>query len=219
MRTPTPPWPTTPSTLWPTSRRTASWASPACSPGAFSALGLLVHLAASREALGRHGRPLLGLSPLRPGLPHRPAGLRGHRRRRQGRRGRGPAERCWPSWRPPTPPHTQDRDRLLALAELASRRLAEGRDAEAEWVRQGGGLIKAYRDENAQVRSDPPPAYFASHVEPETYRQGVAGAVPRRRPGAGGQPRQRRARRGPDQGSTPRPPPASTPPTSRRWRG
>ena len=75
-------------------------------------------------------------------------------------------------------PHTQDRDRLLALAELAQRRLAEGRDAEAEWVRQGGALIKAYRDENAQVRSDPAPDYFALHVEPDTYRHGIAGAVP-----------------------------------------
>ena len=75
-------------------------------------------------------------------------------------------------------PHTHDRDRLLALAELAQRRLAEGRDAEAEWVRQGGALIKAYRDENAQVRSDPAPAYFARDVEPDAYRYGVAGAVP-----------------------------------------
>ena len=75
-------------------------------------------------------------------------------------------------------PHTQDRDRLLALAELAQRRLAEGRDAEAEWVRQGGALIKAYRDENAQVRSDPAPAYFARHVEADAYRHGIAGAVP-----------------------------------------
>ncbi len=75
-------------------------------------------------------------------------------------------------------PHTQDRDRLLALAELAQRRLAEGRDAEAEWVRQGAGLIKAYRDENAQVRSDLAPAYFAHPVEDNAYRHGVAGAVP-----------------------------------------
>ncbi len=75
-------------------------------------------------------------------------------------------------------PHTQDRDRLLALAELAQRRLAEGRDAEAEWVHQGAGLIKAYRDENAQVRSDPAPAYFAGHVEPDVYRHGIVGAVP-----------------------------------------
>ncbi len=75
-------------------------------------------------------------------------------------------------------PHTQDRDRLLALAELAQRRLAEGRDAEAEWVRQGGALIKAYRDENSQVRSDPAPAYFARHVEADAYRHGIAGAVP-----------------------------------------
>ncbi len=75
-------------------------------------------------------------------------------------------------------PHTQDRDRLLALAELAQRRLAEGRDAEAEWVRQGGALIKAYRDENAQVRSDPAPAYFDQPVEGDAYRRGIAGAVP-----------------------------------------
>jgi hypothetical protein len=75
-------------------------------------------------------------------------------------------------------PHTQDRDRLLALAELAQRRLAEGRDAEAEWVRQGGALVKAYRDENAQVRSDPAPAYFAHPVPADAYRHGIAGAVP-----------------------------------------
>jgi hypothetical protein len=75
-------------------------------------------------------------------------------------------------------PHTHDRDRLLALAELAGRRLAEGRDAEAEWVRQGGALIKAYRDENAQVRSDPAPAYFAQALPADVYRHGLDGAVP-----------------------------------------
>lgn len=69
-------------------------------------------------------------------------------------------------------PATQERDRLSALAELAGRRLAEARDAEAEWIRQGGALIKAYRDENAQVRSDPPPAYFARFPAAETYRHG-----------------------------------------------
>ncbi len=75
-------------------------------------------------------------------------------------------------------PHTQDRDRLQALAELAQRRLAEGRDVEMQWVRQGGALIKAYRDENAQVRSDPAPAYFAQDVEADAYRHGSGGAVP-----------------------------------------
>jgi hypothetical protein len=69
-------------------------------------------------------------------------------------------------------PATQERDRLSAVAELAGRRLAEARDAEAEWIRQGGALIKAYRDENAQVRSDPPPAYFAHFPDAETYRHG-----------------------------------------------
>ncbi|WP_158915929.1 hypothetical protein [Caulobacter sp. S45] len=69
-------------------------------------------------------------------------------------------------------PATQERDRLSALAELGGRRLAEARDAEAEWIRQGGALIKAYRDENAQVRSDAPPAYFAYFPDPETYRHG-----------------------------------------------
>jgi hypothetical protein len=75
-------------------------------------------------------------------------------------------------------PASHDRDRLLALAELAQRRLAEGRDAEAEWVRQGGAMVKAYRDENAQVRSDPAPAYFIRPVPPDAYRLGVSGAVP-----------------------------------------
>jgi hypothetical protein len=75
-------------------------------------------------------------------------------------------------------PHTQDRDRLLALAELAQRRLVEGRDAQAEWVRQGGALVKAYRDENAQVRSDPAPAYFARALPADAFRHGLAGAVP-----------------------------------------
>ena len=42
----------------------------------------------------------------------------------------------------------------------------------------GGALIKAYRDENAQVRSDPAPAYFARSVEADAYRHGIAGAVP-----------------------------------------
>jgi hypothetical protein len=69
-------------------------------------------------------------------------------------------------------PAAQERDRLSALAELAGRRLAEARDAEAEWIRQGGALIKAYRDENAQVRSDPPPAYFTRFPDAETYRHG-----------------------------------------------
>ena len=72
-------------------------------------------------------------------------------------------------------PATQERDRLAAVADLAGRRLAEARDAEAEWVRQGAALIKAYRDENAQVRSDRPPSYFAVYPDPDTYRHGAPG--------------------------------------------
>ncbi len=73
------------------------------------------------------------------------------------------------------------RDRLSALAELGARRLAEGRDAEAEWLRQGAALLKAYRDENVHVRSEPAPAYFARYPDAEVYRRGVdsAGADPR----------------------------------------
>ena len=115
-------------------------------------------------------------------------------------------------------PHTQDRDRLVALSELAGRRLAEGRDAEAEWDRQGGALIKAYRDENAQVRSDAAPAYFAAQVGSDVYRYGVAGAVrppPRNSKPAARTPSGRRRR----SASTPRTPPASTPPTCLRCRG
>jgi hypothetical protein len=73
------------------------------------------------------------------------------------------------------------RDRLSALAELGSRRLAEGRDAEAEWLRQGAALLKAYRDENVHVRSEPAPAYFARYPDAEVYRRGVdAGAADQR---------------------------------------
>jgi hypothetical protein len=70
-------------------------------------------------------------------------------------------------------PQVMQRDRLSALAELGARRLAEGRDAEAEWVRQGGALLKAYRDENAHVRSEPAPAYFARYPDADVYRRGV----------------------------------------------
>jgi hypothetical protein len=70
-------------------------------------------------------------------------------------------------------PQTMQRDRLSALAELGARRLAEGRDAEAEWVRQGAALLKAYRDENAHVRSEPAPAYFARYPAADVYRRGV----------------------------------------------
>jgi hypothetical protein len=68
------------------------------------------------------------------------------------------------------------RDRLSALAELGARRLAEGRDADAEWLRQGAALLKAYRDENVHVRSEPAPAYFARYPDADVYRRGVDGA-------------------------------------------
>jgi hypothetical protein len=70
-------------------------------------------------------------------------------------------------------PQVMQRDRLSALAELGARRLAEGRDAEAEWLRQGAALLKAYRDENAHVRSEPAPAYFARYPDADVYRRGV----------------------------------------------
>jgi hypothetical protein len=70
-------------------------------------------------------------------------------------------------------PQVMQRDRLSALAELGSRRLAEGRDAEAEWLRQGAALLKAYRDENVHVRSEPPPAYFARYPDADIYRRGL----------------------------------------------
>jgi hypothetical protein len=72
-------------------------------------------------------------------------------------------------------PQTQERDRLNAAAELATRRLSEGRDAEAEWLRQGDALLEAYRDENAHVRTDRPPSYFTRYPDPDVYRHGVAG--------------------------------------------
>jgi len=75
-------------------------------------------------------------------------------------------------------PQTLQRDRLSALAELGARRLAEGRDAEAEWLRQGGALLKAYRDENAHVRSEPAPAYFARYPDADVYHRGVDAAAP-----------------------------------------
>jgi hypothetical protein len=74
-------------------------------------------------------------------------------------------------------PQLQQRDRLSALAELGGRRLAEGRDAEAEWIRQGGALLKAYRDENTHVRSEPPPSYFSRYPEPEAFRRGLGGTL------------------------------------------
>ena len=74
-------------------------------------------------------------------------------------------------------PQVQERDRLAAAAELAHRRLAEARDAEVEWLRQGGALLKAYRDENAQVRTEAPPAYFARYPEADDYRHGLGGEV------------------------------------------
>jgi hypothetical protein len=73
-------------------------------------------------------------------------------------------------------PQGMQRDRLSALAELGARRLAEGRDADAEWLRQGAALLKAYRDENVHVRSEPAPAYFARYPDADVYRRGVDGA-------------------------------------------
>jgi hypothetical protein len=72
-------------------------------------------------------------------------------------------------------PQTMQRDRLSALAELGARRLAEGRDADAEWIRQGAALLKAYRDENAHVRSEPAPSYFASYPDADVYRRSPEG--------------------------------------------
>ncbi len=76
-------------------------------------------------------------------------------------------------------PQLQERDRLSALAELGARRLGEARDAQAEWLRQGDAVLKAYRDENAQVRTGRAPAYFDRYPDPQVYMSGAgAGAEP-----------------------------------------
>ena len=69
-----------------------------------------------------------------------------------------------------------------AQVALADQRLSEVRDAETDWVRQGGMLLKSYRDENAKVRTDPAPGYFGVYPSPEDYRtppeaEAPAGAV------------------------------------------
>ena len=53
---------------------------------------------------------------------------------------------------------------------IAEQRISEARDAETDWVRQGGMLLKSYRDENVKVRTDPPPGYFGVYPSPEDYR-------------------------------------------------
>ena len=57
-----------------------------------------------------------------------------------------------------------------AQVDLADQRISEIRDAETDWVRQGGMLLKSYRDENAKVRTDPAPGYFGVYPSPEDYR-------------------------------------------------
>lgn len=59
---------------------------------------------------------------------------------------------------------------LKALVDLAERRLNEGRDAEAEWARQGVALLRVYREENRLVRTDPSPTYFDLQSSPEDFR-------------------------------------------------
>jgi hypothetical protein len=66
--------------------------------------------------------------------------------------------------------HSGGREDIAALAELAERRLTEGRDAEAEWVRTGAALLRAYRDENRLVRTDPAPAWFADQPTADDFR-------------------------------------------------
>jgi hypothetical protein len=59
---------------------------------------------------------------------------------------------------------------ITAQVDLAEQRISEVRDAETDWVRQGGMLLKSYRDENAKVRTDPSPGYFGVYPSPEDYR-------------------------------------------------
>lgn len=75
-------------------------------------------------------------------------------------------------------PQAQERDRLAAVSDLAQRRLAEARDAEAEWYRQGEALIRAYRDENAHVRTDRPPGYFEREPDLKAYLLTVSESGP-----------------------------------------
>ncbi|MBW3558210.1 MAG: hypothetical protein KY449_00365 [Proteobacteria bacterium] len=62
------------------------------------------------------------------------------------------------------------RAQIAEMAELAERRLQEARDAESEWVRTGAALLRAYRDENRLVRTDPAPAWFADQSVADDFR-------------------------------------------------
>ena len=59
---------------------------------------------------------------------------------------------------------------IVAQVAIAEQRISEARDAETDWVRQGGMLLKSYRDENAKVRTDPAPGYFGVYPSPEDFR-------------------------------------------------
>ncbi len=70
---------------------------------------------------------------------------------------------------------TQQRDgelnarAIAGLLDSAEHRAIDARNAESEWIRQGAALLKAYRDENAAVRTDRPPAYFASYPSAQEW--------------------------------------------------
>ena len=59
---------------------------------------------------------------------------------------------------------------IAGMAELSERRMTEARDAESEWVRTGSALLRAYRDENRLVRTDPAPAWFADQPSADDFR-------------------------------------------------
>jgi hypothetical protein len=59
---------------------------------------------------------------------------------------------------------------IVGQVNIAEQRLSEAKDAETDWVRQGGMLLKAYRDENTKVRTAPAPGYFGLYPSPEDYR-------------------------------------------------
>jgi len=52
---------------------------------------------------------------------------------------------------------------IAGLVDSAEHRSIDARNAESEWIRQGAALLKAYRDENAAVRTDAPPSYFSEY--------------------------------------------------------
>ncbi len=58
---------------------------------------------------------------------------------------------------------------IAGLLDSAEHRAIDARNAEAEWVRQGAALLKAYRDENAAVRTDAPPAYFSQYPSAQEW--------------------------------------------------